>query len=184
MKRMAVALGALMVLAACEAEVDAAARSPGREPYALTILAGDERGEEQRVMLIEANDGRAAAVMIEGGASVLLSEDEAKGLLSEAALSPTPAEAANGSQQAERFELRLPGLSISASSSETGEDQARVSVGFGASRVEIDARDADGTARAVVRIAGADADDARKFIEEQAEITPETRAELYERLGL
>lgn len=184
MKRLVMALGALMLVTACTDQVEARSEA-GLYTISLSARDGAENSEEL-VFLIRGEDGRAAAALIEGGASTVLAVAEAEALLADTADGLNPSSAAEADPlKGDRVRLELPGVSISADSSEDGKaDRARVSVGVGKHRIEVDARDGDGAEQALVRIAGADAAAARKFIAEQEELSAEVRRHFYETLGL
>lgn len=189
MKQMALALVLGALLCACTAEGVSAGSAEGYT-LSLSALDAEDKGEEL-VLLIRAEDGRAAAAMIEGGASTLIEPAEAEALLADSAATlERDAPLAKGESAenptSDRVSLRLPGVSIEADSREGGADRARVSLGFGKHQIQVDAHDGEtnGNDRALVRISGADAKAAREFIEKQDGLSTEVRRQLLEKLGL
>lgn len=175
MRRFFGVLIAAAALGACEAQVNGERIKLGEGgPYVLSIAA---RGEGESVILLRGPDGKAAAALVEGGASSLLTEGEAQALFAEAA----PNAAIEGG---ERVDVKLPGLQITAvDDAGAGEERARVSIGFGKSRIEVDAQ-AGSEERAILRISGMDAAAARDFLREQDEFSEEIKAAMLAELGL
>lgn len=83
----------------------------------------------------------------------------------------------------ERVRVRLPGINIEANEGGESGDRARVSIGFGADRIEVQAVDLDGKANAVIKLRG-DAKLVRSLLEDQEELSPEVRAQMLQALGL
>lgn len=166
---------AVLTLAACsEADVANSDNPPGG--YTLEVRAD----QDVQVFMVTAPDGRTTAARATDGVSGLMDLEEAR------AFSVLPA--ASEDAPPEVVALRLPGfdLSIAAEGNTNSADGARVNINAGGRQVHIEAQDDGGTEtdRAHVRITGASESDARDFIADAEEISPETQAQMLAALGL
>lgn len=163
----------MLALAACGAP-EMAERAPV-EGYTLEVRAASDA----QVFLVTAPDGRTAAARTAGGVSSLMDVEAARAFTVLPAKENTPPEV---------LAVRLPNfeLSIAAEGDAAGEDGARVMINAGGRQIDINARD-DGSAeagRAHVRITGASAEEARDFVADAEELSPEVQAEMLAALGL
>jgi hypothetical protein len=167
-----VAFLALAMAAACDpgASVPSAA-----EGYTLELFARD--GEQ--IYLVRHSDGRKAAARVVNGASALMDADQAQTLLSEGQAALREPEKANVS-------IRAPGFSLQVADDEGGgsSERARIEINAGGKHFLIDAEEEGEADRAVVRVDGADEEAARDFINEQAELSAQTKAQMLRAMGL
>lgn len=176
------------VLVALAATVGAVACSPpaSREAEAETERAAPDEGYRMQVFATEAGktylvarpDGVQVAAMVDAsGAAKLVDAGDAHGAIADAAgASPTPS--------AEQVDVSLPGFRLKVAADEGGGDAAQVHIEAGGAKVEVNASDGPGSEQAVVRVAGASAEDAREFIADAEGLTPDVRAAMLEKLGL
>lgn len=205
---MAVAAG----LSACTLNADGDKVKVGSGPYRIDLAARDDQnGPEGKevVVRVRHEDGRETAALIQGGVSALLEPVQAEALLREASArveaapegaraeqrieireerieAAGPAEPPTATERTihrEKVRVRLPGIDIEADEGGDGGDRARVRIGFGADRIEVQALDLNGKANAVIKLRG-DAELVRKFLEDQEELSPEVRAQMFQALGL
>jgi hypothetical protein len=179
-----VAAVALLGLGACsrtiEASVDEAvsdkAAAPG-EGWTMEIAGTDA----SVVYLVTGPAGQRAAARVVDGKSALVDEAEAQTILvaSQAALAETPA-------GDERVAIKFPGVDIKVSATEGGVDgeRGRVAINAGGVSVNVDGDDSSGDGRGNVRIAGVNEKAALEFIDGLEELSPETKTQMREKLGL
>lgn len=199
-------------LSACSARINDEKMHVGTGPYTLEIAANNDEGRpdgKEVVLRVRHEDGRETAALIQGGVSALLEPVQAEALLREASArveaapegaraeqrieireerieAAGPAEPPTATERTihrEKVRVRLPGIDIEADEGGDGGDRARVRIGFGADRIEVQALDLNGKANAVIKLRG-DAELVRKFLEDQEELSPEVRAQMFQALGL
>ncbi|MBI1186080.1 MAG: hypothetical protein GC206_01840 [Alphaproteobacteria bacterium] len=169
------ALAAAALIGCTERSAENAAPLAASESgYTLDVFAR----EAEKIYMVRAADGRAAAARVADGASALMDAADAQGLMPQALVGEAPGDA--------RISIQAPGFSMQINADETaGEDgRARVDINAGGHRVFVDAEGEGDAGRAVVHIAGADADAARNFIDEADGLSAETRAGMRAALGL
>lgn len=185
MRNLSVLIGMTIALAACDPAApttDAPGDAPGAaEGFTLQVLAD----EADRIYLVEHTDGRSAAARVSGGVSTFLDSGDAQGLLADGR------SAMGDAAGQEVVSLRVPGFSLSikgdADSAETGGgERATIDIGVAGKQIAIDADGVDGGGqeRAVVRVAGADAAEAREFITHADELDPGVQQQMLDALGL
>jgi hypothetical protein len=143
--------------------------------YTLDVFAH----EGERIYLVRDPEGRTAAARANEAGSAMMAAEEAQSLMPQALARTAPEDA--------RISIRAPGFSLQINADETapGEDgRARIDINAGGHRVFVDAEGEGDAGRAVVHIAGADADAARDFIAEAEGLSDETRAAMRAALGL
>lgn len=147
----------------------------GKGGYTLQVVGS----EAEQVYLVTAPDGRTAAAKASGGASSVIGAAEAQTLVAghQSALSET-------GPGGDDVNIRVPGFSLQVSDGgpSGGRDRVRLKT-FGID-LDVDADEGAGGDRAVVRIGGVDAKSAREFIDGADGLSAETRAEMYQKLGL
>ncbi|MGE0045378.1 MAG: hypothetical protein AB7J28_08300 [Hyphomonadaceae bacterium] len=153
---------------------DASEQGP-QEGFTLEIFAH----EGEQIYLVRHADGRRAAAHVVNGQSSIMDGGEAQTRLIDSAADINP-------PGDEDLSIRAPGFSLSVASDETGgtSDRARIEIQAGGQSVLVDAQGEHDRGSAVVRIAGADADTARNFIEEADGLSAQTRAEMLRALAL
>ncbi len=190
----AVALGACSVGADGGADPSAAAPAEG---YTLQVVADEGR----QVYLVTHSDGRAAAAKVENGASEIMDAGAAQTEVSERL-------GVLGATSEAPVAVRFPGFSMSIAGQDGGEngDRVRIAINAGGREVLVDAEDTnrddqgqavatapvgegahvnvDDTDRATVRIAGADEQEARDFINDAENLSAETKAQMLAALNL
>lgn len=171
-------IAALALCAAACSETELAGGPDSTNPpggYTLEVRAD----QDVQVFLVTAPDGRTTAGRATDGVSGIMDAEAARAFtVMPAGEAPLP----------EVMALRLPGFDLSiAAEGETGAAEgARVSINAGGRQVEVNAREdgAGESERAHVRITGASEADARDFISEADELSPETQAQMLAALGL
>ncbi len=171
---------AALALGACGAEAPRQAPAAESRGYTLEVRAKD--GET--VYLVTDPEGRlAGARAAEGGPSAVLAQREARAL---AATAPEPIMDPGAE---ENVKFALPGFSLAVSGKdgegEGGAEHGRVEIKLGETQVHVEGEDGEGGhERANVRISGVDAGDARDFITDAEDLSPEVKAEMLDILGL
>ncbi|MDX2274988.1 MAG: hypothetical protein NW206_06010 [Hyphomonadaceae bacterium] len=172
-----VVVGLVALLGACSVEVDSADGPAGG--YEMQIAAD----ETTQIYLISGPDGVRTAARVEAGVSGVMDSNEARLALGEARAAAADAGPPSGN---ERVRIDLPGFEFSVAADENGaaSERAQIKINAGGREVHVDASGEDEAGRAVVRITGASADDARDFINEAEDLTPETKQQMLTELGL
>jgi hypothetical protein len=178
MRALFVTLFAPLVLAACEASYDA--RSPTQAPaggYILEVRAD----EDAQVYIVTAPDGRQTASRHTGGTSTLLDTGAIQALGDMTPINTEP--------RPEVFALRFPGVDISVAADEDNpnSESATVRVNAAGRSVHVDADEGgpgDSDDRANVRITGATEEDARDFINDAEDISPDVKSQMLAALSL
>lgn len=173
-------IAAVASLAAC-VDVNTssdAANAPAAGGYTLEV-----RGVGQaHAFMITAPDGKVVGARAADGASALM---DAQSLHAFAAQFSAAADAEPGE---EAVSLRLPGVSISVSGGQGGDEESgRVSINAGGRSVEVNAHEGgpgDNDDLANVRISGVDEAEVREFIAKADELSPAVQAEMLAALGL
>ncbi len=173
--RIAIAAAMAGLLAACGA---AAPPPPVAEGYGIEVFATEDGGV---VYLVRLPDGRAAAAQgVEGGESGLMPAETAADLVAQRM-------GLFGADNPEQLSMRLPGLALSIADGEGAPGEpTRIAVNIGGREMLIDVR-GEGTEageQAAIRIRGASEDDVRDTIDTAVELSADTRAALYEAIGL
>lgn len=172
------ALAAPLILGACDGSFTTSENA--REPaggYTLEVRAV----EGVQTYIVTAPDGRQTAGRAAEGASALLDADAIRGLGDMQAL--------NGEAQPEVFAMRLPGvdISVAADADNPNGESATVRVNAAGRSAHVDANEGgpgDADDRANVRISGASESDARDFISDAEQISPEVKAQMLAAVGL
>jgi hypothetical protein len=174
--RSLVLLGFLAFLAACSVEVNGEADNPAGG-YQVQVNADDS----SHIVLITGPDGARAAARVEGGVSEIMDVNEARLALGEARAAVADA----GAPEDEQVAISLPGfqLSVAADDEGAGADRAQIKINAGGREVHVNA-DGEESGQAVVQITGASAADVRDFINEDEDLSAETKQQLLAELGL
>lgn len=186
MRNTLAALGLLVGVVACDVSVQQGGEGESggaqAQGYTMEVLAT----EAERVYIVTAPDGQSVAARArEGGGSALLETREAQSLLQEHAEEMTAESAAeDGAQDVVR--LALPGFSLDVRSRDggKGEEAADVSLNIGGGAIGVQASGDGADGRAVVRIAGADAEGARNFITDADDLDPGVQQQMLDALNL
>lgn len=167
------------VLAACDGSYSSADRDADNPAggYTLEVRAN----ENQQVYVVTAPDGRQSATRVADGASALLDASEIQLLGDMQPLNTEP--------QPEVFALRFPGVDISVAADEDNpnSESATVRVNAAGRSVHVDADEGgpgDADDRANVRITGASESDARDFINDAENVSPEVKTQMLAAVGL
>lgn len=168
---------AALALTGCDASVEGDGHSiqvgdPGG--YTLEIRASDA----EQVYFVTAPDGASVGARAAGGASALL---DASGMRAFAD-SPPPEPMSE-----EVMSFRAPGVNfaISGDPDADGEGGGAVAINIGGQSINVNAQEGgEGGDRAHVRIAGVSAQDARDFINEAEELSPDVQAQMLAALNL
>lgn len=178
MRLLLLALVAPLALAACDGSysTDAADQEPAGG-YTLEVRAV----EGVQTFVVIAPDGRTTGSRVAEGASALLDGDAIQGL---GEMEPLRSEA-----QPEVFAMRFPGvdISVAADESDPNSESATVRVNAGGRSVHVDAEEGgpgENDDRANVRITGAAEEDARDFINDAEDVSPEVRTQMLAAIGL
>jgi hypothetical protein len=179
MRALFLALALPLALAACDGS-DSSADLGDDNPaggYTLEVRAD----ENQQVYVVTAPDGRQSATRVADGASALLDTGEIQSLGDMQPLNTEP--------QPEVFALRFPGVDISVAADEDNpnSESATVRVNAAGRSVHVDADEGgpgDADDRANVRITGASESDARDFINDAEDVSPEVKQQMLAAVGL
>ena len=173
---------AAALLGACSVDTLSNGAEDTAGGYEMQIAAS---ADGQIYLVTGPDDSAVAARVAEGGGSELFEVDAARLALGEARAAA--ASAADLGDAPKHFAIRGPGfeLSVDASDDSEGQDgRAQVSINAGGRQINVDASGRDSSGNAVVRIAGASAEDAREFINDADQLSAETRRQMLEQLGL
>lgn len=168
---------AALMLAGCDASVEHDGRRAERSDpggYTLEIRASDA----EQIYFVTAPDGTSVGARAAGGASALLNASGIRAF----AESPPPEPMSE-----EVMSFRAPGLnfSISGDPDADGEGGGAVAINIGGQSINVNAQEGgEGGDRAHVRIAGVSAQDARDFINEADELSPDVRQQMLAALNL
>lgn len=177
--RTLVILLAASVLAACGVVVNGESGKGGADIQlgegGWTVqIAGDDANQS---FLVTGPDGKQSAARVTDGTSALIAPSEAQALM---AISPTGDGALDN-----KVSIQAPGFSLKVDADDANDQgRGRVSIKAGGVDVFVDGEGDDANGRGRVRIAGLDADSARKFIEENDDLSADTKAKMREQLGL
>lgn len=167
--------GLALLAAACDsAPPSADGGAPAAQSgYVLEVHATD--GEQTYV--VTAPDGATVGARAAGGASALMDASAMQAF----AATPPPEPVTDPA-----VSFRAPGLSLAISGDETADGEGgNVAIAVGGQTINVDAQDGGETGdRAHVRIAGVSAQDARDFINEAEELSPEVRTQMLAALNL
>ena len=178
MRLLLLALAVPLILAACDGSYSS--DSADQEPaggYTLEVRAV----EGVQTFVVTAPDGRSTGSRVAEGASALLDGDQIQSL---GAMEPLSDEA-----HPEVFAMRFPGvdISVAADESDPNSESATVRVNAGGRSVHVDAEDGgpgENDDRANVRITGATEEDARDFINDAEDVSPEVKTQMLAAIGL
>ena len=170
-----------LVLAACDGSYSSSSDLAGGDETAGGYTLEVRAVEGVQTFIVTAPDGRQTASRVAEGASALLDGDAIQRL--------GPMEPIQGEPNPEVFALRMPGVNISvaADESDPNSESATVRVNAGGRTVHVDAEDGgpgENDDRANVRITGATESDARDFINDSEDISPEVKAQMLAAVGL
>lgn len=180
MRLLLLMLAAPLILAACDGSYSSDASTNLQEPaggYTLEVRAV----EGVETYIVTAPDGRQTASRVAEGASLLLDANAIQGLGEMEPLSDEP--------NPEVFAMRFPGvdISVAADESDPNSESATVRVNAGGRTVHVDAEDGgpgENDDSANVRITGATESDARDFINDQEDVSPEVKQQMLAAVGL
>lgn len=178
MRLLMLVLALPLVLAACY--VSSTGEHVAEAPvggYTLEVRAV----EGVQTYIVVAPDGRQTAGRAAEGTSTLLDAEAIQGLGDMQALNTEP--------QPEVFAMRFPGvdISVSADADNPNSESANVRVNAGGRSVHVDADEGgpgDTDDRANVRITGATEEDARDFINDAEQISPDVKTQMLAAVGL
>ncbi|GAM98199.1 hypothetical protein U91I_01831 [alpha proteobacterium U9-1i] len=163
-------------VSACDGavETNGGAATPDPSGYTLEIRASND----EQLYLVTAPDGTSVGARAAGGASALM---DASGIrqFTEAA-PPEP-------MSEEVMSFRAPGVNfaISGDPDADGEGGGAVAINIGGQSINVNAQEGGETGdRAHVRIAGVSAQDARDFIAEADELSPDVQSQMLAALNL
>ena len=195
-------VGLAILAAACSVETNGRG---GHGGYTVDIRAADN----DAVYIVTAPDGRVAAARSHEGASAMLDPQALQ-----QALAAMPAPSTNARYDDHQVSIRAPGFSLQASgddddeanadshdhqtttTSASGEKPAagstsndqhgrgHVSMNIGGFSMDAEGNSEDGNGRAHVHFAGLSAHDARHFITEADELSPQVQSQMLAALGL
>lgn len=177
--RTLVILLAASVLAACgDVDVKTGSGSAdvaiGNGGWTVQILGEDN----DQTFLVSGPEGKQAAARVTNGTSALIGASEAQSLIGAAA-------PADDTTMENKVSIQAPGFSLKVDADDTeNAGRGRVSIKAGGVDVDVDGQGDDASGRGRVRIAGLDADAARKFIDDNDDLSAETKAQMREKLGL
>lgn len=140
-----------------------------------TLNISDREGA--KTYLVVRPDGMQVAAVADAKGSRLVEGGDAHAAMSDtvSAMGPPPEE---------KVAIKVPGMSLNVQGEEGKDDRAKVEINVGGQSIQVDAAGPDGAQQAVVKIGGADAGSARKFIDDAEGLSAETKAEMKAKLGL
>lgn len=144
------------------------------QAYTLEVV-----GEESyRVVRVKGPDGAVAAAEVVNGVSRIMDAAAAETFI---AKSSAGAQAAVSAAGGEQVSINVPGFSMNVQGDgKSGDSQGQVNMSVGGTTIAVTGDEGS----AVVRIGGADKDSAAKFIDEQKELSAETKAAMKAALGI